>query len=888
MENRKEMAKAYAPEEYENSLYAKWEASGFFNPDNLPGKRPEAFSIVMPPPNVTGTLHLGHAVMLAIEDAMIRFARMRGKKTLWLPGTDHAAIATQTKVEKLILEKEGKTRQALGREEFLARVNKFAVESHDTIVNQVRKMGSSCDWSREAYTLDEPRAVAVAEAFKRLYDLGLIYRGDRVVNWCPRCASTLADDEVEYKEGTAKFYTFRYDENFPLEISTTRPETKFGDTAVAVNPGDERYKQYVGKEFSADFCGRPLKLKIVADRAVDKEFGTGALGVTPAHSVVDEKIARENDLPFVAVIGEDGRMTENAGKFAGLTVLEAREAIIKELRSRKLIFKEEEVPQNLSVCYRCSTAIEPLPKLQWWLAVNKPFAFKQSKDHPIEDVGDGEKITLKDLMIHAVKSGQIQIIPDRFVKTYFHWIENLRDWNISRQLWFGHEVPVWYRDGEIKVGESPKEKGWSRDTDTLDTWFSSGLWTFSTLGWPEETKELKTFHPTAVLETGYDILFFWIARMILMSLALRGEVPFKTVYLHGLVRDEEGRKMSKSLGNIIDPLDMIKKYGTDAVRLSLVLGTTPGNDTKLSEEKIAGFRNFTNKLWNIGRYVLTTTESGNREQRTGNKQPKPLTLPDRWIISRLAATTAEVTRHLENYELSPAGEMLRDFTWGDFADWYLEIAKVQAKAKGKVPANTEAILRYVLANILKLWHPFMPFVTEAIWAELGASKELLIVTEWPKLETTKSAVEMVGLKELVSVIRDLRANYKVEPKQKLKAYVRGIDKKTVAELPWLERLTGTTIAREVPKTVEKLAKAVSGNYEIFLDVTGGADAGRERERLEKEAANLEKYVSAIEAKLGNNEFAAKAPPVVIEKEKGKLVTAREELKKIRDQLELVQ
>ncbi|MFH1767143.1 MAG: valine--tRNA ligase, partial [Patescibacteria group bacterium] len=603
--------KAYEAKDVEDKIYKSWEKSGYFNPDNLPNlaDRQEVFSIALPPPNVTGTLHMGHAAMLAIEDAMTRFARMSGKRALWLPGTDHAAIATQTKVEKLLI-KEGikDPRHELGRDKFLERVEKFAQESHDTIVNQMKKIGTSVDWSREAYTLDEPRNRAVNAAFKKMYDDGLIYQGFKVVNWCPRCKSTLADDEVEYKEGTAKLYTFKYDQNFPISISTTRPETKLGDTAVAVNPKDKRYKKFVGQEFSVEFAGGPLKIKIIADEGVDPDYGTGALGVTPAHSKIDEEIAKNNGLPYIDVIDEQGKMNDQSG-MSGLTTLEAREKVVAWLRENNLLAGEEEASQNLSICYRCSTAIEPLPKKQWFIDVNKEFIFHQSKRAPISKLKDGQKATLKSLMQHVVKNGDIKILPNRFDKTYFHWIDNLRDWNISRQIWFGHRIPVWYKDDKIKIGDVPEGVGWEQDPDTLDTWFSSGLWTFSTLGWPDENaSDFQLYHPTSVMETGYDILFFWVARMILMSTYLLGEVPFRTVYLHGLIRDEEGHKMSKSLDNIIDPLDMINSFGADATRLSLLVGATPGSDMKLSEDKIAGYRNFTNKLWNIARFVLLNVE----------------------------------------------------------------------------------------------------------------------------------------------------------------------------------------------------------------------------------------------------------------------------------------
>lgn len=879
----KELSKAYDPHEHEDGLYKAWEESGFFNPDKLLGKRTESYCIVMPPPNVTGTLHLGHAVMLAIEDIMVRFARMQGKKALWIPGTDHASIATQTKVEKLIWEKEKKTRHDLGREEFLSRVRAFAQESHDTIVNQVRKMGSSCDWSREAYTLDEKRGAAVFEAFKCLHDLGLIYRGNRVVNWCPRCASTLADDEVVHKEGKAMLYTFKYSKDFPISISTTRPETKLGDAAVAVHPSDERYASFVGKTFDVDFCGQPLKIKIVADRNVEKDFGTGALGVTPAHSSIDEKIAKDNDVTGLQIIGEDGRMTASAGKFVDMTVVEARTAVVEELRSLSLIEKEEEVPQNLSVCYRCSTAIEPLPKLQWFIAVNKSFVFHQG-EHPISGLKDGQEITLKELMLHVVRVQDIKMVPERFEKTYFHWIENLRDWNISRQIWFGHRVPVWYNGDELRVSDVSPGKDWTQDPDTFDTWFSSGLWTFSTLGWPDKSADFKFFHPTAVLETGYDILPLWVSRMILMTTVLTGEVPFKNAYLHGLIRDEQGRKMSKSLGNIIDPLDMIAKYGTDAVRLSLVIGTSPGNDMKLSEEKIAGFRNFTNKLWNIGRYVLTTTNP----DASYDEKPESMTLADHWILARLSDTWIKVDSSLKAYNFSGAGEALRDFTWGDFADWYLEITKVQSKESEERQQKTDQVLRYVLHVLLKLWHPFMPFVTEVLWKELtnGDGKDdLLMVQDWPKVAAGLVVWKNMELyQSIVTTIRNLRAEHNVEAKEVVSVFVENLPEQSESEIAWMERLSKSKISAGSVSSSENIARSVIGNMEISLVIPQKMDTGAERERIEKEIENLETYVRSVDAKLTNDDFVKRAPAAVVAKEKEKRDNAVQELAKLKGEV----
>ncbi len=724
------MEKRFNHNEEEEKIYKAWEEAGYFSPEgcikaDVTDKEAEPFSMVLPPPNVTGDLHMGHAAMLVIEDIMTRYHRMNGYRTLWLPGTDHAAIATQSKVESKIFEEQNKTRHDLGRDEFLEKVNKFAKESHDTIINQVRAMGASLDWDREAFTLDKPREKAVRTAFKRMYDDGLIYRGDRIVNWCPRCGSTLSDDEVEYKERNTKLYEFKYDKSFPLTIATTRPETKLGDTAVAVHPDDKRYKKYVGKEYDVDFAGQDLHIKVVADRNVDPEFGTGAVGITPAHSHVDWEIAEKNDIPKIQIIGEDGKMTDKAGDFAGQTVKEARKGVVKWLKENDLITKEEDAPQNLSICYRCDTPVEPLPKLQWFIDVNKEFKMKHSK---IEGVNKGDKTSLKKLMITVVENSQIDIIPERFKKVYYHWIENLRDWCISRQIWYGHRIPVWYKDDETYVGlEKPKEEGWKQDPDTLDTWFSSGLWTFSTLGWPEKTEDLKTYHPTSVLETGYDILFFWVARMILMSTYLLGEIPFEDVYLHGLVRDEQGRKMSKSLGNGIDPLEMIEKYGADATRLSLIIGVGPGSDINLSEDKVKAYRNFSTKIWNVARFLnMSKPENYNQEEAK-----QFLTKDDKKVIEEINKFKEEITKHYEKYEFNLAGEKTYDYLWNELANKHLENNKDRLKGDDQEKAKAAYyLLEKVLFECLKMLHPFMPFVTEAVYQKLELGDKMLMVESW--------------------------------------------------------------------------------------------------------------------------------------------------------------
>ncbi len=730
------LLKPYNPSTTEDALYKKWEDSGFFNPDVCVEKGvtvldAEPFSIVLPPPNVTGTLHVGHSAMLAIEDIMVRFNRMRGRKTLWLPGTDHAAIATQAKVEKILFEEEGKTRHDIGREAFMARLHKFAQESHDTIVTQTKKMGSSLDWSREAYTLDEKRTIAVRAAFKRMFDDGLIYRGHRIVNWCPHCSSTLSDDEVEHKEKKAILYTFKYAKDFPFTIATTRPETKLGDTAVAVNPSDERYKTYIGQTFTVDLGRGPQKIAVVADEEVDPAYGTGALGVTPAHSATDYEIAEKNDLPLIQVINESGCMAEDAGPaYAGLKVKEARAKFVDWLKERNLLEKEEEVNQNLSICYRCARPIEPLPSLQWFIDVKKKITLPNSH---IAGIESGQEVTLKELMRAVVTNGQIKILPEHFEKVYFHWIENLRPWCISRQIWFGHQIPVWYRGEEAYVGIEPpsadwQKEGWTQDQDTLDTWFSSGLWTFSALGWPEETTDLKLYHPTTVIETGYDILFFWVARMILMTTYLLGDIPFRTVYLHGLVRDEKGKKMSKSLGNVIDPIDVIKEYGADALRMSLVVGTSPGNDMKLSREKIKAYKHFANKLWNITRFILSATTDAPKNEPV-------LSAADRELLNELDAVLKDITREIEEFHFYLAAEKLYHYVWHRLADEILEESKIILNGSDETAKTSRQwVLLEILAVNLKLLHPFMPFVTEELWSTLPAHKkdrEMLMVAKWP-------------------------------------------------------------------------------------------------------------------------------------------------------------
>lgn len=708
--------KPYDPVAVENTVYSSWLDSGYFNPDNLPERHKEPFSIVLPPPNVTGTLHMGHALMLVIEDIMVRYKRMRGFRTLWLPGTDHAAIATQAKVEGIIYKEEGKRRHDIGREELVRRIEIFAQGSHDTIVNQLKRMGASLDWSREAYTLDKKRGEAVFEAFRRMYDDGLIYRGHRVVNWDPKGQTTISDDEIVYEERKSKLYTFKYSKDFPITIATTRPETKVGDTAVAVHPDDARYKDYIGKTFDVSFTGAKLSIKVVADQSVDPAFGTGALGVTPAHSAIDADIAARHGLPTKPVINEFAKMTVPGSIVDGLKVAEAREKVVEWLKSEGLLEKEEEVAQNVATAERTGGVVEPLPKLQWFIDVNKKIASRGGK-------------SLKELMLDVVPAGDkhIEFLPERFEKIYTNWISNLRDWCISRQLWYGHRIPVWYKDSELKVAETSPGEGWIQDEDTLDTWFSAGLWTFSTLGWPEKTKDLETYHPTSVLETGYDIIFFWVARMILMSTYLLDAVPFKTVYMHGIVRNSDGSKMSKSKG-AIDPLEMCDKYGTDAARMSLIVGNGPGNDTRMSEDKIRAYKNFANKLWNIARFVFSSTEGEKLDPAFPNFFPD-----DKKLNDERAALMKELAKEMDEFKYYLVAEKLYAYAWKEFADIILEKSKdILANGSDAEKKSRKQLLLATLADILRALHPFTPFVTEEIWKDIPlADKKPLIIESWP-------------------------------------------------------------------------------------------------------------------------------------------------------------
>ncbi len=717
MSNIESMEKTYDQTKVEKKWYKTWEKAGYFKPEINPNGNP--YSIVLPPPNVTGTLHMGHALMLVIEDILIRHHRMLGDKTLWLPGTDHAAIATQSKVESLLFEQTGTTRHDLGREKFLEKVREFAQASHDTIVTQIRAMGASVDWTREAYTLDEPRNLAVRTAFKTMYEDGLIYRGETIVNWDPKLQTTVSDDEIEWKEENAPLYYLKYG---PFTIATARPETKFGDKYVVMHPNDPRYKDYKdGQKIDVEWINGKITATVIKDEVIDTEFGTGVMTITPWHDKTDFEIAKRHNLDVEQIIDFDGTLLPIAGDYAGQHIRDARAQIVEKLKTKGLLEKvEENYTHRIATNYRGGGIIEPQIKKQWMIDVNKEFPMKDSH---IEGVATGEKVTLKKLMKYVVKTNQVNIIPEKFIKTYYHWIDNLRDWCISRQIWYGHQIPVWYKGEEMYVGiEAPEGDSWEQDPDTLDTWFSSGLWTFSTLGWPEETEDLKTFHPTSVLETGYDILFFWVARMILMTTYLRGEIPFRDVFLHGLVRDTEKQKMSKTKGNVIDPLNLIEKYGTDALRMALVFGSAGGNDTPMSEDKVRGMRNFTNKLWNMGRFIV---DFAPEDAKHLESELTSVTELDQPIIDKLTTIRQTISEALDNYRFHQAAETLYEFVWHEFADKYIESTKERR-------AEAQPILEYVFRSSLELLHPFMPFITEELWQKLPHEGESIMVASWPK------------------------------------------------------------------------------------------------------------------------------------------------------------
>lgn len=863
----KELDKAYEAKKWEDNIYQDWENSGLFKHETWSEKglivnKTEAFSVLMPPPNVTGVLHLGHALEDALMDIQARYQRMLGKEVLFIPGTDHAAVATQAKVEKLLMEGKidgygiiANPRQEFGRDKLLAIIRDYANQSQQTIIGQIKKMGTSCDWSRLAYTFDETRSNVVFDLFAKMFEEGLIYKGYRVVNWSVKGQSTCSDDELEYKTEKAKLYTFKYAKDFPITIATTRPETKLGDTAVAVNPNDDRYKQYIGQKIPVNFAGVDLVISVVADEQADPNFGTGAVGVTPAHSMVDYDIyAKNKDIGLIQVIGQDGKMTDKAGFFAGQTINDCREKIVTWLRQENLLISEEEIEHNVACSDRFGDVIEVLPMEQWFVDVNKEIPNRNK--------------SLKQLMIEAVTCGYdgdnqkvVKIVPERFKDSYLRWIENLRDWCISRQIWWGHRIPVWYKDGEMKVTKECPGDGWVQDEDTLDTWFSSGAWTFSTLS----EEEFKKFHPISWMQMGYEILFFWMARMILMSCYYKRDIPFKEVYIHGILRDADGRKFSKSLGNGIDPILVAESHGADALRLALLANVSAGNDSRFYMEKVDHYRNFVNKLWNISRFILMQID-----ELSDDVVPDCKTITDKWLLTKLNKMLDQVKYNLNNHNFSQAIDIVYDFTWTDFADWYLEVAKIEGEK--------QAILSYVLTRLLKIWQPFIPFVTQVIWQEAGRD-DLIISQSWPKNDSIidEVAVEEIELlKKLIIAIRTERNLRKINSSQIININIDVANQEILSRnMLAIEKLTKV----KVSEIIEKEIKVVFDGGTLIFDESTFGQSINPVER-EKEIDNLKNYIAQQEGKLNNQAFVAKAPASVIEKEKEKLNEAKRKLEEL--------
>lgn len=870
-----EMEKVYNPQEIEDKLYHMWEKSGTFRAKRVEGKKP--YTIVMPPPNITGQLHMGHAMDCLLQDAPIRYHRMKGDPTLWLPGTDHASIATEVKIVEQ-MRSEGLTKEDVGRDEFLRRAWKWKEEYGGRINKQQRRLGASCDWERERFTMDDGCSEAVREVFVNLYNKGLIYRGNRIINWCPVCKTALSDAEVEYEEQQSHLWHVHYpgaDGGKGVTVATTRPETMLGDTAVAVNPKDERYQDLVGKMVILPVLNKPIP--VVADDYVDMAFGTGAVKITPAHDPNDFEVAMRHNLPIIRVTNDDGTMNDKAGKFAGMHEYECRKAIVKELEESGNLVKVEDYAHNVGTCYRCHTTVDPVTSLQWFV-----------KMEPLAKPA-----------LEVVRNGQTKFVPERFAKTYYNWMENIRDWCISRQLWWGHRIPAWYCEdcGETIVSKTDPDtcpkcggKHLHQDEDVLDTWFSSALWPFSTLGWPRETEDLKYFYPTDMLVTGYDIIFFWVARMIFSGIEQMGVTPFHTVLIHGLVRDAQGRKMSKSLGNGVDPLEIIDTYGADALRFSLAMGISPGNDTRYSTEKVESARNFANKVWNASRFVLMNMDT--RETIAESE----LTLPDKWILSRLQKAIAEVSDHMEDGDFGLSANKIYDFTWNEFCDWYIELAKGRLVGDDEAQKkNVRAVLYIVLESLLKLLHPFMPFLTEEVYQHLPQSEGMLILADWPQVNAAYQFEEderrMEGLMEIIRTIRNLRAEMKVAPSKRTRITLipeAGWEETLAEAEPYLQRLAGAsavTLAAKESASGEKTVSAVCAPAEIRIPLGELVDISKEIERLTKEQGKLESEIARASARLSNPGFTGKAPAALVEQEKEKLATNQGMLDSLQKRIE---
>jgi len=864
----KDLAKQYDPKDVEDRIYKFWLDGKYFHAKCDPDKKP--YTIVIPPPNITGQLHMGHALDNTLQDILIRYRRMQGYDALWLPGTDHASIATEAKIVEA-MRKEGITKEDIGREGFLKRAWEWKEKFGGRIIEQLKKMGSSCDWDRERFTMDEGCSKAVKEVFVNLYNKGLIYRGERIVNWCPHCLTSISDAEVEYEDQAGHFWHLRYpfkDGSGYLELATTRPETMLGDTAVAVNPNDERYKDIVGKTLILPIVHR--EIPVIADDYVEMDFGTGCVKITPAHDPNDFEVGLRHNLEVIDTFTDDAHIKPEWGKYAGMDRMEARKAIVEDLEKEGAIVKIEDYSHNVGVCYRCHSSIEPKVSKQWFV-----------KMEPLAKPA-----------IDCVKNGEVKFVPERFDKTYYHWMENIKDWCISRQLWWGHRIPAWYCDecGEVVVSkETPTVcpkcgcNHLTQDPDTLDTWFSSALWPFSTLGWPDKTPELAHYFPTSTLVTGYDIIFFWVARMIFSSVENMHERPFDTVFIHGIVRDAQGRKMSKSLGNGIDPLIVIDEYGADALRFTLATGNSPGNDMRFSDEKVGASRNFANKLWNAARFILMNLG----EDEKAPHIPDELALEDKWILSLFNKLTKEVTDNLDKFELGIAVQKLYDFIWDVFCDWYIEISKIRLNSGDEKAAQTARdMLVYIMSNTLKLLHPFMPFITEEIWQTLPHDGESIMISEWPvykdEYDFSVEEQEMDRIMEAVRAIRNRRAEMNVPPSKKAKYYIATAHKDTFEKAGiFMQRLASCSEA-EIGDSfeIDDAVCIVTTDAKIYIPLGELVDFEKEIARLNKEKEKVLKDLEFIDKKLNNENFVAKAPKAVVDGQ-------REAAQKLRDKIAMI-
>ena len=865
----RELAKTYDPQEVEDRIYDFWLNGGYFHATVDPEKKP--YTIVIPPPNITGQLHMGHAMDETLQDILIRWRRMQGYSALWLPGTDHASIATEAKIVEA-MRQEGLTKEDLGREKFLERAWAWKEKYGGRIVEQLKKLGSSCDWERERFTMDEGCNKAVREVFVRLYNKGLIYRGERIINWCPHCKTSISDAEVEFAEKDGNFWHIRYpfkDGSGYLELATTRPETMLGDTAVAVHPDDPRYKDIVGKMLILPLVGR--EIPVIADTYVEQDFGTGVVKITPAHDPNDFEVGLRHNLEIINVMNDDGSINENGGKFAGMPGLEARKQIVKELEEQGFLVRIEPIKHNVGSCYRCHTVVEPRVSKQWFV-----------KMEPLTKPA-----------IECVRDGRVRFIPERMEKIYFNWMENIKDWCISRQLWWGHRIPAWYCEdcGETIVAMDaphtcPKcgSEKLHQDEDTLDTWFSSALWPFSTLGWPDQTEDLKYFYPTDTLVTGYDIIFFWVARMIFSGMEHMGEPPFKTVFIHGLIRDAQGRKMSKSLGNGIDPLEVIAQYGADALRFTLVTGNSPGNDLRFSQEKVEASRNFANKIWNASRFILMNIDG----QDVPNQLPEKLALEDKWIVNQFNQVVKEVTDNLEHFEIGIAVQKLYDFLWDELCDWYIEIAKIRLQSSDEEAAQTaRQVLVWVMTGTLQLLHPFMPYITEEIWQSLPHEGESIMVSKWPVYEEAhcfqQAASDMQSIMDVIRAVRNRRSEMNVPPSRKTHLYIATAAEKVFQEgAPIIERLAFANGVEIGPAfEIEGAVNIVTSGAKAYIPMDELVDKKAELARLTKELESAQKQYATTQQKLSNEKFLSKAPENVVE-------GVRQNAAKLKEHIALIQ